>query len=266
MHIKSQCLLGRTCYWHERRVVPAPLGGLRKRHACKLAATAAQLSIRQFSRNQDPVAAAACEETLTQALANSGDATFFCASPDQAVPRWQAISRNTLLTNPTHPILHALGDPRAGPPPSVGISYFYPEEHVDFDYEGPLPEGWRDWESSLRPEARQAQEEVLGVLSGGKAKYYDEVGPFLYIAFMGTLPSCQGQGLGGQMLKHLTAKADAAGKPMYIEASSEDSARLYERHGFVRRSAHTWSLPDVPGSPTFTLLTLGRAARPVSRQ
>lgn len=66
MHIKSQCLLGRTCYWHERRVVPAPLGGLRKRHACKLAATAAQLSIRQFSRNQDPVAAAACEETLTQ--------------------------------------------------------------------------------------------------------------------------------------------------------------------------------------------------------
>lgn len=51
----------------------------------------------------------------------------------------------------------------------------------------------------------------------GKAKYYAEVGSFLYIAIMATLPSHQRKGLGGQIMKHLTDQADAAGKPMYIE-------------------------------------------------
>lgn len=50
---------------------------------------------------------------------------------DEAVPYWQAFSHNTLLTNPTHPIVHAVGDAHDGAFPAVGIAYFYPEQHVE---------------------------------------------------------------------------------------------------------------------------------------
>lgn len=56
-----------------------------------------------------------------------------------------------------------------------------------------------------------------------------EKGPFLYVAFLSTLPSVQGNGLGGKLLQHLTAKADAAGKWMFIEATNDRNASLYER-------------------------------------
>lgn len=225
-----------------------------------------KLSIRQFSRNQDPAGAEACVKTLTQSLSSSHGVTMFCAK-DEAVPYWQAFSHNTLLTNPTHPIVHAVGDAHDGAFPAVGIAYFYPEQHVELNPEkDPLPEGWDHYEPTLSAEDRKAQDELLDVLKTGKAKYYAEVGSFLYIAIMATLPSHQRKGLGGQIMKHLTDQADAAGKPMYIEASSEGSARLYERHGFVRRSTHTWGQPDVPGASAFTVIILGRAVQPASKK
>jgi GNAT superfamily N-acetyltransferase len=55
-------------------------------------------------------------------------------------------------------------------------------------------------------------------------------GPFMYVAFLSTRPEHQGKGLGGQLLEHLTQKADAVGKWCYLEATNERNARLYERY------------------------------------
>lgn len=69
----------------------------------------------------------------------------------------------------------------------------------------------------------------------GKEEFLKEVGPFLYVGFLCTAPSNQGQGLGSQLLSHLLAKADALGKHAYLEV---------RRHGAVLR-AFEWMQPLV---------------------
>ncbi|GAB4813799.1 hypothetical protein N2152v2_000845 [Parachlorella kessleri] len=59
-----------------------------------------------------------------------------------------------------------------------------------------------------------------------------EHGPLLHLHFIATVPEAQGQGLGGQLLKHLTQVADELGRHLYLEATTPSSKRLYERHGF----------------------------------
>jgi ribosomal protein S18 acetylase RimI-like enzyme len=56
--------------------------------------------------------------------------------------------------------------------------------------------------------------------------------PHVYIAYAGVAPDRQGQGLGTALLRPALDQADAAGLPAYLEASSPDNARLYERLGF----------------------------------
>eukprot|EP00197_Chlamydomonas_leiostraca_P013658 CAMPEP_0202861200 /NCGR_PEP_ID=MMETSP1391-20130828/2676_1 /ASSEMBLY_ACC=CAM_ASM_000867 /TAXON_ID=1034604 /ORGANISM="Chlamydomonas leiostraca, Strain SAG 11-49" /LENGTH=202 /DNA_ID=CAMNT_0049540543 /DNA_START=303 /DNA_END=911 /DNA_ORIENTATION=- len=195
---------------------------------------------------------------MAQAMAGSDDSRLFCAEAEQGFPRWRGIVLDTLLGNPAHRIIHAMGDVRASQAPSMAIAYWYPEEHVEVDESGPLPAGWVDLGLYMRPEAQQAQEELFAALTEGKKAFLTEVGAFLYVAFLGTAPACQGQGLGGRMLAHLTVQADAAGKHAYIEAASERNAQLYERYGFRRRGSKTWSLPGAPGSPSLTLTFMSR--------
>ena len=58
-------------------------------------------------------------------------------------------------------------------------------------------------------------------------------------------PAAQGLGLGSALLRATLVGVDAAGEPAYLEATSPDNRRLYERHGFqvVRE------LP-LPGGPS----------------
>lgn len=65
-----------------------------------------------------------------------------------------------------------------------------------------------------------------------RQRFLQQHGPFYYIAVMGTAPEQQGRGLGSRLLRHITARADAEGRPAYIEATAERSRRLYLRHGF----------------------------------
>jgi GNAT superfamily N-acetyltransferase len=55
----------------------------------------------------------------------------------------------------------------------------------------------------------------------------------LYLPFIGVTAAHQGTGLGGTLLRHRLAKADADGVPAYLEASSSRTQPLYERHGFA---------------------------------
>ena len=57
--------------------------------------------------------------------------------------------------------------------------------------------------------------------------------PHYYIRCVGVRPGLQGQGLGSALMRPTLERCDSDGVPAYLEASSERSAALYERLGFV---------------------------------
>ena len=57
--------------------------------------------------------------------------------------------------------------------------------------------------------------------------------PHFYVRIVGVRTALQGQGLGTALMQPTLHRADSAGLPTYIEASSTHSAALYERLGFV---------------------------------
>ena len=59
-----------------------------------------------------------------------------------------------------------------------------------------------------------------------------ELGPLLHLAFIATAPEARGRGLGSSMLDHLARLADEQGRHIYLEASTEESRRLYARKGY----------------------------------
>jgi ribosomal protein S18 acetylase RimI-like enzyme len=67
-----------------------------------------------------------------------------------------------------------------------------------------------------------------------------------YLHYIGVEPRCQGRGLGGALMTPVLAECDRDGLPAHLEASTERSRRLYERHGFGLTG--TFNLP-VGGPP-----------------
>jgi ribosomal protein S18 acetylase RimI-like enzyme len=57
--------------------------------------------------------------------------------------------------------------------------------------------------------------------------------PHEYLWFLGVAPQAQGRGIGSALMAPVLDRADAAGAPAYLEATSARSKALYERHGFV---------------------------------
>jgi GNAT superfamily N-acetyltransferase len=68
--------------------------------------------------------------------------------------------------------------------------------------------------------------------------------PHFYVPYVGVAPEAQGAGLGTKLLGRTLKRADAAGLPTYLEATSERNAALYERLGFKHLGPFT-----VLGSP-----------------
>jgi GNAT superfamily N-acetyltransferase len=66
--------------------------------------------------------------------------------------------------------------------------------------------------------------------------------PHFYVRTVGVRTALQGQGVGSMLMHPTLERADSAGLPTYIEASSERSAALYERLGFLHMGA--LELPD----------------------
>ena len=46
------------------------------------------------------------------------------------------------------------------------------------------------------------------------------------------VPAAQGRGLGSALMAPVLERADRAGHPAYLEATSARNKALYERHGF----------------------------------
>jgi GNAT superfamily N-acetyltransferase len=57
--------------------------------------------------------------------------------------------------------------------------------------------------------------------------------PHAHLNLLGTVPARQGQGLGSRLFEAVLPRLDRDGVPAYLEATTDSSRRLYERHGFV---------------------------------
>ncbi|KXX77938.1 Puromycin N-acetyltransferase [Madurella mycetomatis] len=84
--------------------------------------------------------------------------------------------------------------------------------------------------------------------SEGKKRYFQEIPPLLhatkaavlgernddawYLVYLGTKPNSQGRGFASRLLRDMMARADAEGRPMYLESSSQANVAYYEKFGF----------------------------------
>jgi GNAT superfamily N-acetyltransferase len=57
-------------------------------------------------------------------------------------------------------------------------------------------------------------------------------GSYYFLQFMGVEPASQGRGIGSALVAHVLARCDREGSRAYLDATSPDNKRLYERHGF----------------------------------
>ena len=74
--------------------------------------------------------------------------------------------------------------------------------------------------------------------------------PHFYVRIVGVRSSRQGRGIGSALMRPTLQRADSAGVPAYIEASTRRSAALYERLGFLH--IDVLELPD--GGPPVWLM------------
>jgi ribosomal protein S18 acetylase RimI-like enzyme len=67
----------------------------------------------------------------------------------------------------------------------------------------------------------------------GAMEEHHPAAPHYYLPFVGVHRAHQGRGIGSALLRTVLDRCDEHGIPAYLEATSEDNRRLYERHGFA---------------------------------
>lgn len=82
-------------------------------------------------------------------------------------------------------------------------------------------------EQSIPERQRADALKVLELMAG-----YHPPEAHWYLPMIGVDPGKQGSGIGSALLRHALDRCDAEGRLAYLEASSTQSPRLYERHGF----------------------------------
>lgn len=83
---------------------------------------------------------------------------------------------------------------------------------------------------------------------GAIVKEHPKEPPHWYLLAVGIVPEAQGQGRGAALLAPVLQRCDEEGIPAYLEASTDDNARLYERLGFESRE-EVEALPGVRVRP-----------------
>jgi ribosomal protein S18 acetylase RimI-like enzyme len=74
--------------------------------------------------------------------------------------------------------------------------------------------------------------------------------PHWYLWVLGVDPMCQGQGIGGTLLRAGLERADASNLPCYLETMNQDNVPLYQKFGFdiasegdiPNSNVHMWSM------------------------
>ncbi|KAI0968953.1 hypothetical protein F4678DRAFT_474020 [Xylaria arbuscula] len=90
-------------------------------------------------------------------------------------------------------------------------------------------EGRRRYYSELLPILHDTKHEVMG----------DRDDDCYYLVYLGTKPSGQRRGYARKLIDQMAAKADAEGRAMYLESSSEKNSEYYKKFGFeIRRDIY----------------------------
>ncbi|HEX6312410.1 MAG TPA: GNAT family N-acetyltransferase [Acidimicrobiia bacterium] len=132
-----------------------------------------------------------------------------------------------------HGVSHAAGD-------GVGAALWVPPGEAVADDE----EAFAETLLALSPEDAGRMEACLALLG----EHHPEE-PCWYLNFIGVVPERQGEGIGSLLLREGVERSDATGVAAYLDATSTDNRRLYERHGF--RVLAELTLPD--GPPVFPM-------------
>jgi ribosomal protein S18 acetylase RimI-like enzyme len=121
----------------------------------------------------------------------------------------------------------------------AGVAFAHGNAHYTADYSAAalwLPPGIHPDEMALvtlleetLPEAGQA--EVFALFEQMERHHPDE--PHWYLPMIGVDPAKQRSGYGSALLRYGLELCDGQNKLAYLEASSRQSVRLYERHGFT---------------------------------
>jgi len=110
---------------------------------------------------------------------------------------------------------------------------------------GRLPVSGEDAEDFGRRMEEMAGVDAPRFLEVGKlVDDYHPHGSYHYLQFLGVAPGRQGQGIGAALMAPVLERCDREGMRAYLEATSERSKQLYERHGFEAEAAFA-----PPGGP-----------------
>jgi GNAT superfamily N-acetyltransferase len=107
---------------------------------------------------------------------------------------------------------------------------------------------------------------AIGVQKAMEEQHLRE--PHFYVRVIGVRPARQGQGVGSGLMQPTLQRADSAGLPAYIEASTQRSAALYARLGFVHLGVlelpdggpPVWPMRRPPGRAQGAGVRMGRSA------
>ncbi|RYP56215.1 hypothetical protein DL771_012002 [Monosporascus sp. 5C6A] len=149
------------------------------------------------------------------------------------------------------------------------------------DYEGValwvLPgQNTEDWTTTLRSGMWRLPWQLS---AEGRRRYYDELMPLLhdtkrevlgpgrdedcyYLVYLGTRPSGRGRGYARKLIEHMAARADAEGRPMYLESSSTMNNLYYKKFGFeAKKDIHLGRTTTATMLPAVTLTIMVREPR-----
>jgi GNAT superfamily N-acetyltransferase len=90
--------------------------------------------------------------------------------------------------------------------------------------------GSADRHAEMGEAAMERFNQVMAVWGALHAR--DMAMPYWYLMILGVDPPIQRQGIGGQMIAPVLARADAAGIPCYLETEKERNVAFYRAYGF----------------------------------
>ncbi|KAI1142363.1 hypothetical protein F5Y05DRAFT_223627 [Hypoxylon sp. FL0543] len=92
---------------------------------------------------------------------------------------------------------------------------------------------WRLYYQLSAEGRKRYYKELLPVLHNAKVETMgDRDSECYYLVYLGTKPSGQRRGYARKLIEHMAAKADAEGRPMYLESSTEKNNAYYKKFGF----------------------------------
>jgi GNAT superfamily N-acetyltransferase len=115
-----------------------------------------------------------------------------------------------------------------------GVACWLSPGNTDMTFWRMLRTGMRLARAFMRfpPDARRKSQAVLGYLEQVRKRLMGRR-PHWYLMALGVEPARQGQGIGGQLIQPVLARADQAGLPCYLETETERNVAFYQKRGFV---------------------------------